>query len=381
MSRRVLFYVQHLLGIGHLSRTSQICAAMVKEGLDVKMVMGGTPVCGFPDETVNVHCLPVLKAGSFNFSDVTDETGKSVDRDYLDARRDELLALFESFRPDVLVIEAYPFGRRLMRFELLPLLERAANAEWQPVIVGSVRDIVQEKKKPERLCETVEILNKYFDVLMVHADPEFVKFGDSFEKADEIADLITYTGIVAAPVGPLSAPAFDVVVSAGGGAAGEVIMTNAIKAVPMTNLANASWLFLTGPNLSESVLRKLQVEQSANITIDTHRQDFRAVLAAARLSVSQAGYNTVADIMMAKCRSVLVPFASGGETEQTKRAEILAKQGLAEMVYEEEVSPQILARAINSALLPQTRPDENPLDLDGAKKSAKIISKARKRTR
>lgn len=381
MSKRVLFYVQHLLGIGHLSRASQICAAMVDEGLEVKMVMGGAPVCGFPPEKVNVHQLPPLKVGSFNFSDVTDETGKSVDQRYFDSRRDQLLALFDDFRPDVLVIEAYPFGRRLMRFELLPLLQRAAEADWKPVIAGSVRDIVQENKKPERVAETVSLLNEYFDMLMVHADPNFVTFGESFERAGEIDHLITYTGMVAAPVGELRGPAFDVVVSAGGGAAGELIMSNAIKAVPHTNLANARWLFLAGPNLSESGRRKLQVEQAENITIETHRPDFRALLSAARLSVSQAGYNTAGDVMMAGCRAVFVPFASGGETEQTRRAQKFAELGVAKVVYEHDISPQRLADAINQTLLATSHDTQATIDLEGARSAAKAIAGATRRRR
>lgn len=381
MKRRVLFYVQHLLGIGHLSRASLICAAMVEQGLEVKMVMGGAPVEGFPDETVDVHYLPALKAGSFNFNDITDETGKSVDQDYLDMRRDGLLALFDDFKPDVLVIEAYPFGRRLMRFELIPLLKRAIAADWNPVIAGSVRDIVQENKKPERLEETVAVLNEYFDLLMVHADPGFVRFEESFAKANSIEELISYTGVVAASVPDLTGPSYDVVVSAGGGAAGELIMANAIKAVAMSNLANARWLFLTGPNLSESVRQKLRVEQSDNITIETHRKDFRALLAAARLSVSQAGYNTTADVLAASCRSVMVPFASGGETEQTKRAQKLAELGLAKVVYEHQISPQKLADAINAAIQSDNADADYRIDLQGAKKAAKIMAMAARRSR
>ncbi len=53
------------------------------------------------------------------------------------------------------------------------------------------------------------------------------------------------------------------------------------------------------------------------------------MLKGAELSISQAGYNTVCDILQAQCRSILVPFTAGGETEQSVRAARLEALGLA----------------------------------------------------
>src|SRR5207302_1427876 len=44
MNRRVFFYVQHLLGIGHLRRAATLARAMAAAGLDVLLVSGGAPV-------------------------------------------------------------------------------------------------------------------------------------------------------------------------------------------------------------------------------------------------------------------------------------------------------------------------------------------------
>jgi predicted glycosyltransferase len=92
-------------------------------------------------------------------------------------------------------------------------------------------------------------------------------------------------------------------------------------------------------------------------------------LSQARLSVSQAGYNTVGDIMVAGCRSVLVPFASGGETEQAVRAGRLARLGRATVVPETALTPASLARAIGDALAAPP-PAEMPVNLDGARATA-----------
>jgi glycosyltransferase involved in cell wall biosynthesis len=55
---RVFFYVQHLLGIGHLARASRIARALAEDGFDVTMVTGGTPVSGFPGPEVRHLALP-----------------------------------------------------------------------------------------------------------------------------------------------------------------------------------------------------------------------------------------------------------------------------------------------------------------------------------
>lgn len=76
--------------------------------------------------------------------------------------------------------------------------------------------------------------------------------------------------------------------------------------------------------------------------------------------------------MQAKCRSLLIPFAAGGETEQGARASRLAKLGLAHVLEESAISPVSMAQAIDAALdLPE--PDNIGLDLDGARGTAKIL--------
>ncbi len=52
-------------------------------------------------------------------------------------------------------------------------------------------------------------------------------------------------------------------------------------------------------------------------------------MAQADVSVSQAGYNTVADMLVARCRAVLIPYAQDGETEQSDRAGLLEARGAA----------------------------------------------------
>jgi len=108
------------------------------------------------------------------------------------------------------------------------------------------------------------------------------------------------------------------------------------------------------------------------VSVERSRADFQALLAGCALSISQAGYNTVAETLQARVRSVLVPFAGGGESEQTERAELLAARGACQVVPEAALSPQALAAAVDRAAR-APRPAAGLVDLGGALKTTQLI--------
>src|SRR5207237_8057197 len=114
-------------------------------------------------------------------------------------------------------------------------------------------------------------------------------------------------------------------------------------------LAELPWLLLAGTNLPEAEFAALRRAAPHFVTIERFRRDFAGLLRGCRVSVSQAGYNTVLDILAARARCVLVPFAAERETEQLMRAERLAALGAAELVRECELTPSSLAGAIERA--------------------------------
>jgi hypothetical protein len=59
---RVLFYVQHLIGIGHVKRCSVLVRAMLRRGLDVAVVAGGRPLPGIDFGEASIIRLPMLEA-------------------------------------------------------------------------------------------------------------------------------------------------------------------------------------------------------------------------------------------------------------------------------------------------------------------------------
>lgn len=367
---RVFFYVQHLLGIGHLARASRIADALVQDGFAVTLVTGGLPVKGFPGPGIEHVELPPVATG-VGFSGLASADGQKVDEAFEVARTKLLLDTFHRVRPDIVITEAFPFGRRQMRFELLPLLDAVKVAKPQPLLVSSVRDILQENRKPGRDEETAGLVLDHFDHILVHGDPAFACIEDTFPLANQIADRVIYTGMVAPPVPEPSQERYDIVVSAGGGVVGAALMDAAVAASVDFD-PSLRWCVITGPNLPQADFDRIASATGSNFSLFRFRSDFPNLLAAASLSISQAGYNTVGDLLQTSCRLLLVPFATGGETEQTQRAEKLKARGLAVVVEEASLSKESMSAAISDAFkLPP--PSSVGIRMDGARETARIL--------
>ena len=364
---KVFFYVQHLVGVGHLKRAATLARSMRESGFDVTLASGGPSIAGVP---VDVQ-LPAAQAADSTFSGLIDEAGQPVDEAWKRRRAGALIDAWRASRADALVIELFPFGRRQMRFELLPLLEDAHRVAKRPLIVCSVRDIIQAK--PEREPQVLELVRRHFDRVMVHGDPHVVPFERSFAPASRLGDRLHYTGyVVDNPPPATDLGRGEVLVSAGGGAVGARLLQTAMRAREATLLRAAPWRVLTGTHCSDGDFRELTRSAPDGVVVERNRADFPALLANCSLSISQAGYNTVAETLKARARSVLVPFAGGAESEQTLRATLLAERGAASMLAEAALTPENLAAVVNrAARAPQ--PPADGVDLDGARRSAELL--------
>lgn len=374
MTARVLFYVQHLLGIGHLKRAEILAEAMAAVGLDVTVAYGGIPIPEVPFGGVQVARLPAATIANEDFSNLLDENGRPVDAAWKSARAAALLDLWREQDPDVVLLELFPFGRRQFAFELIPLLEAIHADENRARVACSVRDVLVASRKPGRDAQVVETVRRFFDAVLVHGDPTLVPFGATFKAASEIADLIRHTGYVtgaSAEISPIAGGGAEVLVSAGGGAVGAPLLFAAMEARPLTALAGKRWRFLTGPNLPDADYAKLQAMAGEGAIVERFRADFPALLKASALSISQAGYNTTMDILTSGVRAIVIPYETKGETEQRLRAEIIASKGLLIVVPAAELSATRLAKAIAEATTKPAVP--LTVDISGATTTARLV--------
>jgi len=374
VSGGVFFWVQHLLGIGHLTRAATLVRAMRRAGFEVTLVSGGLPLAGLELEGAEFVQLEPVQSDGIDFKVLLDAERQPIDEAFRERRRTALLAAFARAAPAIVVLEMFPFGRRQMRFELLPLLEAVEASRPRPALVGSVRDILVRPPKPERLAEMLDWAAR-FDLLLAHGDPDLVPFARTFPARQLLGDRLVETGYVVEPAPSVPAGgdgAGEIVVSTGGGRVGErlsAIALGASSAMP----EGPPWRLLVGQHLPEPRFRDLARQAGPRATVERARPDFRALLARAALSVSQGGYNTVMEVLAAGCRAVVVPYAGGLETEQTLRCKLLAERGLFAVLDEATLDVATLVAAVQQQLAaPPGAVGPRPR-LDGAVQSVRLL--------
>ncbi|MEQ9490037.1 MAG: glycosyltransferase [Alphaproteobacteria bacterium] len=368
----LFFYIQHLLGIGHQVRAKTLASACADAGFHVDLADGGINT-GSADPSTGIvrHPLPVAKAADAAFSGVVDVDGNPIDEAWKTRRRDRLLALFAETRPDLLLIEGFPFARRAFRFELVPLLQAARDAGVPAAV--SVRDIIQPKR-PDRVPEVLDWLDRYVDLVLVHGDAALIPFSVSFPAAGRITPRLVHTGYVSATTPrPATADRTGVVVSGGGGAVASGLFDAAAEAAKRLDGRYGKWRLLVGPNhpaAHADHLRRMAI--AGDILVEPARADFRALLQTSAVSVSQAGYNTATDLLATATPAVLVPFEEAGQKEQRLRADRLEAAGRAVTVGGADVSAAELAGAVETAAA--LRPNiARPVAMDGAARSAREL--------
>lgn len=375
-----MIYVQHLLGIGHLQRSLYLATELARQSFQVELVSGGMPHELTIPETVKLRQLPPVCSPDGSFSRLLDARGKDIDDNWRARRKHKLLAFFESFSPQVLITETFPFGRRMMRFELIPLLEAARHNVDCVQVITSVRDILQPKTKPGRNQEICELIDQYYDHVLVHGDQKIAQLADSFALAERIDKKVSYSGYICAPgnaLAPAGEGVDEVLVSAGGSVTGLEILKAAIEAKPLSGLNSLHWRILVSPSIDDSQFRALQQLAGEGFQIERNRPDFSELVKRARLSISQAGYNTVTDILNSDTPAVVIPYAEADEVEQTIRAQKLQNCGRLVVLQQGDLSPAAMATAIAKADQQNSALEVN---LAGGTNSASLILEWLRRT-
>jgi predicted glycosyltransferase len=370
---RILIVVTHLLGVGHLTRAAALARAFAADGSRVTLASGGMPAALVDLEGIEFVQLPPIRSSGSDFKALLSADGEPVDERALTARRELAVRLVETVRPEVLITELFPFGRRVLAGEFLALLEAARAMTPRPVIASSIRDVLVPPRRPDRIAESHARLAAFYDLVLVHGDPGLVPIDASWPVDEALRPLFRYTGYVdegAAMDASAEMRRDGIVVSGGSSSASLPLYHTALEAA--RHIPDRPWHLLVGHGIADSAFAELGREKPSHVRVERARRDFRAILGRAAVSVSQAGYNTVVDLLRSRTRAVLVPFEAGHETEQRLRADRLAALGFADIVPEAELAPERLSDAIRLAAS-RDRPIPDPPSLAGARRSVEIV--------
>ncbi len=376
--QKLLFYCQHILGIGHLVRSMEIVRGLLAD-FEVCFVNGGQVVEDFPIPVgVQVLNLPAIA------TDPEFQALQTIDSDQdlaavLETRKAILLDRVERFEPDVLVIELFPFGRRRFSTELIPCIERAKARGAK--VVCSLRDIVVTKQDQARHeAKICRLMNQYFDLLLIHGDPAFQPLELSFSRVQDLHCPVFYTGYVVqastqaeAALTPMNRDRPLILTSVGGGRFGHELLLCVVASAQYLEHLPHQILVFTGPFCPPDVFANLAAAARScpHVTLQRYTPNLLAYLHQADLSISMAGYNTTLNVLTSGVRAMVLPFTGNDDQEQTLRAERLEALDLVQVIRPDGLQPERLAQQVMDCL--QWRPSTRSFDFRGVEKTAAYL--------
>jgi predicted glycosyltransferase len=374
---RILCHAQHLSGVGHFVRMHAIASGLAAAH-EVHLLDGGRPVPRAVEGGARRIVLPRLEHRDGR---LTGEDGGPAGA-VLDERARTLAAAVERIRPDVVLVDHYPFSKWELEREIAAAVETARRVRPGARVLCSLRDVVRRTRfeaVPEARFEAsvIERLRAHFDGILVHADPSFTRIEQHFGRAAELPVPVHYTGFVTDEgVGAQEEPGSGVaVLSCGGGARSLPFLLAAIEAFRRFVAGGAACgvELQVFPGLSPPAAEAEALRAAAGrgpVRLRAFAPDFARWLAASELSISRAGYNTTVQLLAVRVRAVVAPDPE--MSDQAWRARRLSELGLATAVAGRPDDADALAAALEDAWR-RPPPPPHAFALDGVARTRALL--------
>ncbi|MFH1115330.1 MAG: glycosyltransferase [Pseudomonadota bacterium] len=348
--KRILVYTHNSIGLGHAFRTLAVITGMKKWRPDIDfLVISGTSVPQiFFDEGIEVMKLPSIKL------DIDREDSPMVSR-YLsgfdlesifDFRQTVIMASFNFFQPDALIIEHNMTGQMS---ELIPLLMKKWVRKGGPVdfpLVHVCRGIMKwvpllriPYQNPRHRSESINI-GALYDFMYVLENRDVIDINKAFLGDDpDLEKKIQYLGKITNRVHGEFPPRNEVlnrfglpdcgIILVSLGRNGQVLgLTLKLMEILTGNqAANGNQVvFVLDPYLDRSVSESIRSHPLCeNVRFLEFFPDMVDLVNEADTVISRAGYNTVNEILLTGVKAVLIPESHGGG-EQEQRVKTIAAE-------------------------------------------------------
>jgi predicted glycosyltransferase len=358
----LLFYCHDALRFGQTARAALL--AKLSSHFRVVVVAGdqGRPMFALPPQVEVVHLRT---------------RGPSSARA---VRRKVLMDTYLRVDPAVVVIEQFPFGCHEMSDDIVGVLEAAAaNPRTRLVACSVVEILVDLAAETPRPDDPVQRLaDRYFDVVLVHADPRLGRLEETFEP-HALRVPIRYTGFIA------PAPAWeaarlvhsrkDVVVTCDSARPDGALFRAALAAydhwAPSERLPLR---IVAGPALPDRELAALKAEAARrlDVMVERNAEDLRVSADNVAVSVSDGACDTVFEMLRIGVPALVV--AGGwGDDERGEWAHRLAALGVVRLVERDRLDGAALADEITATrMLP---PPYLAINRSGAAETLHLVTK------
>lgn len=345
---KLLFYTMCFLGVAPYIRSLALSRKFLQD-FDVDYIHGGVPLISgidsprfkeiaLPSFTVKYPDNKLIPSGNF----------KTIPEVFF-ARKQTLTASLKDSSYNAFMTELFPFQKLKLWNEISYILKQIKKTSPQVKMVGSFRDCIDEVILKEQR-QTAEIILQYYDKILIHTDPNFIKLEDSYSFTHLIQHKIVYTGFI--PNGTiLSDPPpreKRILVTMGGGAFGQILVKSVADIAD--RFPDYEFVMIMGPRspteLRNYIEEKKRIPGFEGITISEFIPDLCAALQRCSLSISLGGY-TLIDVVCTGTPSLALPYHLNDQTIRTKK---LSNAGLVKIINEEDLEKNRLTAAIQDSL-------------------------------
>lgn len=356
--KKILFYCQHQLGIGHLVRSLNIIQQLLVS-FEVTLIQGGTDIgLSIKHKNLKHHFLTPLQMKSYT-QEFYSPKGLSVEETWL-KRSEEIKEIADNFF-DIVITELFPLGRKAFKKEIIEMLDLVKVKNPSVFIGASLRDILVDPPEPE----SIEIINLYYQKLFIHSDKELCPLDSRF---DELREKFHYTGFITSEKKyPNQKEKKTVLVSIGGGAVGHHFVEKCIQAA--RDLNEYHFTFILGVNSPKEFLEKCHQMKYENIEFIDFVTDLELRMSKAEYSINMGGYNTLMNVLLTQTKSLAFPYDEN--FEQEKRIDFLSEKLAIIKVDESDMLSRKLVQLFKKLDNLSTRYDT--IILNGASHLAKYL--------
>jgi predicted glycosyltransferase len=359
----LLFYCHDSLRFGQSARAALITNLSSRFHITVVAEEGRTLLL---DAVANVEIARLPAPGAF--------TSRS-------ARRQTLADIYRRADPAVVVIEQYPFGCRELSHDVVSLLEAAAANPRTRLVAASVVETLVDLpfEAPQPGDPMQRLADRYFDVVLVHADARLGRLEDACEP-HSLRVPILYTGLVATGAG--SAERLEamelrpvVLVTCDSARPDAVLFRAALSAYDhWSPRARLPMRIVAGPALPDRDFAALQAEAARRpeVTVERSAADLPITAGNIAVSVSDGSCDAVFEMLRAAVPALVV-VGGWGDDERAEWAHKLAALGVVRLLDREELSGAALASELTATLLKS--PPYLELNRSGADETLRLITK------
>jgi predicted glycosyltransferase len=368
-SPKIVLYSHDTFGMGNIRRTLILSQEFITEypGASVLIITGSPMIHAFripPGiDYIKLPCIDRFAAEQYaprylaSCAEEVKQTREAV-------LRESVLR----FNPDLMVIDKRASG---IDGELLPTLSALRQNGRHTKLVLGVRDILDEPERTRKVLASngsFKTIDEFYDEVWIYGSKGIFDTAKEYGFPESVVRKTVYCGYLKRPT--VSAKRSDgsprILITTGGGGDGSDLIEAylaGLSTLPRNVALHSTVIF--GPQMQQEARLDLlrRFDYMTDVNFLEFEADITSLYAESDLVVSQAGYNTVCELLSFCRRAILVP-RSEPVREQLIRARLLAGRGFFAYLEPGDLTSATLISKVLESL--NTSPiTASTVDLDG----------------